>query len=558
MNSTLSQKWLLILAFGIFNLAWLLPNHYLPWVVAYQEFAVFFAGLLLVTVMLLSGRMKLSLAIIGFFLMSAIPLLQLWVGVIYFAGDAWVTFFYLIGFALMLQVGYNLTAPAGERHHLVQLLAAAFIVGAVLSQWIAMRQWLMLPGSIWVADLRFGGRPFANLAQPNNLATLLCMGLAGVLYFYEKQLLSRMVAAVLVGFLLFGVALTQSRTPWAGALSVVVFWGWKSAFHKSRLTVRQILGCLTIYSCYVVALPYVANWLALSSSDAMRAGSLTERLSIWMQLFSSIWHGPLWGYGWGQVNVAQVENSLSYPAALISAHSHNILLDMLVWNGPLLGVLIILGVGGWLFKLCRFAQDSESKFALVAAGFVLVHSLLEYPLEYAFFLFPLGLLLGIVAAERPAKALEVGMPRWLLSIILALFIGVYGWAWREYRIIDEDFRLMRFELARVGKLKAEQSAPDVFLLSQLREFIYFVRTPPVVNMNQEQLDRMRRVVYRFPNFSGFLRYAIALGINGQPDAAREQLLIFRNIYGGHNYGQALVELNAMREQFPQLAAVFNE
>ncbi|UVE18519.1 Wzy polymerase domain-containing protein [Pseudomonas sp. LS44] len=552
MNIYKGQQWLLVLAASALFVAWLLPNHYSPWATAYQEFAAFFSGLLLITAMLLAGPVKVSPALLVFFLLPVIPLLQLGFGLIYFAGDAWITSLYLLGFALMLQVGYHLAARPVSRDFFVRLLAGLFILAAVLSVWIALRQWLLLPGSIWTADLPPGARPFANMGQPNNLATLLCMGLAGVLYVYEKHLLGSVAAGLLACFLLVGVALTQSRAPWPTAIAVVAFWAVKANVYTQRLTLRGLLGWLGVYACCFLVLTQLAEWLLLSDVDVGRSGSVSERWSIWSQLWQDVWRGPWWGYGWNQVAVAQMQGALHFPAPSISLDGHNLLLDLMVWNGPLLGGLIFFGVVVWLAGVGARVRSAESLFALLAAGFILGHSMVEFPFESAFFLFPLGLLLGVAAAEGPQFA--VVMPRWLMGVVLVMCVGLFGWFWREYRIVEEDHRLLRLELARVGTIKAAQPAPDVILLSQLREFIRFARTPPTSGISAFDLDRMGKVVYRYPSISGLLRYVVALGLNGQPAAAREQLMLFRHLYGygQRRHGYAMFELQEMQKQYPKL------
>ncbi|WP_439889446.1 Wzy polymerase domain-containing protein [Pseudomonas sp. MBLB4123] len=531
-----------------FLVAWLLPNHYSPWAVAYQEFAVFLAGILLVSTMLRVGG-RLSPALIGFLLLPVIPLLQMVFGVIYFAGDALIVSLYLFGFALMLQVGYSFPSGSVNHYFFVRSLAGLFVVGGVLSTWIALHQWLQLPSTIWVADLPFGARPYANIGQPNNMATLLCMGLAGGLYLYERRLLNPVTAGLLACFLLFGVALTGSRAPWLAAIAVIVFWGVKSRMYAPRLSVRGLLAWVGVY----LACLSIIGWFSESGVGVARVGSVNERINIWVQLWQEAWRGPWWGYGWNQVPVAQMQGALNYSAPALSLNGHNILLDLMIWNGPLLGGVIFFAIATWLARIAWRVSSAESMFALVAAGFVLAHAVVEFPYEHAYLLFPLGLLLGVAATDG-GQGREFTTPRWLTGVALFVCVGLFGCFWKEYRIIEEDHRLLRMELARVGQLKAAQPAPDVHLLSQLREFIRFVRTPPNSHMSRAELERMRKVVYRYPSISGLLRYVVALGINGQVLVAREQLTLFKRIYGPGQRGhvQAMFELQEMQKQYPEL------
>lgn len=552
MSPDIRLKWLPLFAFAAFLLSWMLPNHNYPWSTAYQEFASFFACLLLLLVIVLTRPLRLPLALAGFFLLPLIPLLQKYFGLIYFAGDAWVAAFYLCGFALMLVTGYNLALKSTSQQFITGLLANLFIVGAVLSLWIGLRQWLVVPASIWEVGMPFGARPSANFAQPNSLATLLCLGLAGVLFFYEKHKLGRLAAGLLAFFLLFGVALTQSRTPWVATIMVAIFWGWKARIYSLRLSLRALWCWIGVYVFCILALSQLAEWLLLYRVDPLGRAQSLERWDLWVQFCHAIWHGPLWGYGWNQVSVAQVAVTLDYPVQIVTQHSHNVLLDLLLWNGPVLGGLIIVCVSLWLLRLSVRARTPESLFAILSAGFLLVHAMLEFPLEYAFFLLPLGLLLGVAeAGQRSVR--EFRIPRLLQGGIFLGACGFFILVWHEYRIIEEDHRLMRFEVARIGDISAEQLAPDVMLLTQLSEYIRFARSPASEGMNRVELEWMRQVAHRYPYPFSLFRYALALALNGQSSMAHEQLLILKGLYGGEYYSACLGELLSMQERYPQLA-----
>lgn len=555
MGSLVKYQGLMSLGCCAFVFAWLMPNHNPPWTSAYQEFVSFFAGLMLLLVIVLSRLTRVTPAILGFVLLASIPLLQWWAGLIFFSGDAWIISVFLLGFALMLMVGYNLALQPESRYFFARLLAAILILGAVLSLWVALRQWLLFPsGSFWVIDLPYGKRPYANLAQPNSLATLLCMGLAGTLYLFERYFINRFSAGLLAAFLFFGVALTQSRTPWVISIAILVFWCWKAYGGRQRLSISALLGWLGFYAFCLLALPGIADALMLAGSDPLARAGSSARLDLWGQLWLAVQQGPFWGYGWGQISVAQVGIATAYPVPrLMAFYSHNIFLDMLLWNGPFLGSLIILCIAVWLWRIVWRARSSESLFALVAVGCVLVHAMFEYPLAYAFFLLPLGLLIGLAAVEGHTLR-EFEMPRGLLGIVLMLAIGLFAWFWKEYRVIDEYYRLSRLEEARVGKLTAGP-VPDVVLIGVPREYIRLVREWPTEGMSDSQLDWMRKAAYRTPSALGLFRYALALGINGRPIDAYEQLKVLRAQHGERAYLQALQEFERKEDQYPQLAAV---
>ncbi|UGV31443.1 Wzy polymerase domain-containing protein [Halopseudomonas aestusnigri] len=541
---------LLISIVVVWLLGWLLPNHYAPWSAFYQDFA-WFASVLLLASILLRKPPGFPLVCSAALVVAAIPIIQFFLGKVYYLGDGILAMLFISGFIFSLIAGYSLSISPGSRLQIAHFLASVLLLSSVLSTWIALRQWFLLTGSIWIADLPPAARPFANLAQPNNLATLLGMGLAAILYFYEKRQLSWFSCSALVTFLLFGMVLTQSRTPWVAAIAICVFWVWKSRSCNTRLRFPTLLLWVLIFGVLVMSLPAIAEFLLLSSSDPMQRMKSLQRWDLYKQFYCAVIHGPLWGYGWNQVSVAQVAITPLYPVALMTEYAHNIVLDLLIWNGPVLGGVIVVVAAIWLGRLAWVARSSEGLFALLAAGFVLTHSMLEYPHAYAYFLLPLGLLLGIAQADdRSTRTFT--MPRGLLGALLLVAAGLGGTIWYEYRVIEEDFRLMRFETANIGNLKAEQSAPNVKLLTQLRELIRFTRTEAVENMSDEEIDWMRQVAHRYPYLPSLFRYSYALALNGRTDEAQAQLLTLRGLYGEEHYRDALSLLQSKQEAYPQL------
>lgn len=549
------RPYLLFFSMFFFLASYLLPNHYLPWVAAYQDFSAFLAMIFLVGVAFAYVNIfYIPVFFLLFFVLAFLPLIHFFCGSVNFFGDAWVSALYLLCFSGALFIGYNFSSSVWLRRNFLSVFFMILLISAIISVWIALGQWLGFRGGLWVADMPPGGRPFANFAQPNNLATFLCMGVAAVWYFYERKVLGVISSAVLVFFLIYGVVLTQSRTPWLGCIVVAAFWLWKAPGYSARLPLYALGIWLGVYVGLVVALPYIADFLYLSVGSLLDRAQALHRWPLWVQLWNAVLEGPIWGYGWSQVSVAQVAISQAYPVPLMVEHSHNILLDLLIWNGPLLGGLIICAIAVWLIRLGMRARSVESIFCLIAVGFVSVHGMLELPLEYAFFLFPVGLLLGVVSGEQ-RSAREWVMPRELVGTVLVFGLGMFVWVWHEYRVIEEDHRLMRFETARIGDLKAEQAAPDVVLLTQLREFIRFARTPATEGMSSEQLEWMRKVAHRYPYPPSLFRYSLALALNNQAAQAYEQLIILRALHGDRHFDEAMQALMQMQANHPQLQGV---
>ena len=251
---------------------------------------------------------------------------------------------------------------------------------------------------------------------------------------------------------------------------------------------------------------------------------------MWHQMLIAIQHEPWVGYGWNQVSVAQITVFLDYPTTEWIEHSHNILLDLIIWNGIPLGIVIILGFSWWLYQLSKLATSIEIIIVLAMIGSVLVHAMLEYPLEYAFFLLPVGFLLGLIQADQlNIKLFKIN--KRAFSVFLFFYLMLYIWIFGEYRVIEKDVELARFELANIGEIHSEKAAPNVILLTQLREQIRFMRTEPKSKMTSEQLKWMKHVAYRYAMPISLYRYAQALALNGQEAEAKRHLLIIQKLYG---------------------------
>lgn len=535
--------YLLMLIFIGCSFAYLLPNHYYPWISAYQDFSSFLVLLVIFTVFL-KNKLILDLKFFVICLIAVIPLIQVMAHKIFFLGDGLVAFIYILSFGLAYLAALNLGRQEDITNYLL-LISSIFIFSSIISLYVILKQWLLLTqGGVWLADLPLGARPFANFAQPNNCATFLCMGLIASLYVYEQKYINQICGTLLASFILFGIALTQSRTAWVFALAFLIWWFWKTKYFQVRLHKYSLAYFVGIFVLFIFMLPYVSNYLGVTiTADAVsRASSGYLRIPMWHQMLLAIQEQPLWGYGWNQVGVAQLSIYLNYPISEWTEHSHNILIDLLIWNGIPIGLAIIGFFTWWLYRLSLLATTIETFIALAMVGAVLVHAMLEYPLDYAFFLLPVGFLLGLVQSyDKTIKIIEI--PRIIVVICFTIFSTLYCWIFYEYQLIEKDVQLVRFESSNIGTLHAKQAAPDVILLSQLREQIRFIRTQPKENMTQEQLAWMKQITYRFSTSAALYRYAQALALNHQPELAKKYLLILEKLHGQKHSLDSLYHVN---------------
>src|SRR5690606_32076970 len=76
-------------------------------------------------------------------------------------------------------------------------------------------------------------------------------------------------------------------------------------------------------------------------------------------------------------------------------HAHNIFIHLLAETGIAGALLLLAGVWAWLRGFQWRNITPEGWWLLALLAIIGIHSLLEYPLWYAYFLGPVALLLGV-------------------------------------------------------------------------------------------------------------------------------------------------------------------
>src|SRR5690606_5609379 len=108
---------------------------------------------------------------------------------------------------------------------------------------------------------------------------------------------------------------------------------------------------LAVYVGMIFTLPLLAEVMGTASSSPVERAQQMARLGLYEQFSNAVLQGPWYGYGWGQGFSAQAAVALEHPHYEPSYYAHNVLLDLLVWNGPILGGGLIIAVVVWLFML---------------------------------------------------------------------------------------------------------------------------------------------------------------------------------------------------------------
>lgn len=447
-----------------------------------------------------------------------IPGLQTLFGLIALPGVAWICTAYITGFCFALLLGAQW--ESNQPGQLGDGLFLAIGIAALVSVGLQLQQWLQIDGiELW----KMGGgpeRPYANFGQPNQLGTFLLWGLLAVGWGWVRHRIGDVVAILMAAFVLFGLALTASRTAWIGlAVLVLGVWYWRKLWANPRVPLA-----VTGLGLYFVLLVATQAWLRsiLLGDTPLPPGYLSPmsgqyRLLAWTAFCDAIWHRPWFGYGWYQVVPAQMAVAAEHPSLYgVFTSTHNIFLDLFVWCGIPLGLAISLALLVWVWKKVRAVCHAEEVILMLFLMVVANHAMLELPLHYAYFLLPVGLVMGVLnirSGESPLffmpRRVSIGV--WFAVTLLFVLIV------RDYTQIEPSQENFRMEKMRIKV--AHLDPPDVLLLTQWREFIEVTRIEPRTNMSAAEIDKIRDVANFFAGPLFIHKLATALALNHRPDEA---------------------------------------
>jgi hypothetical protein len=290
---------------------------------------------------------------------------------------------------------------------------------------------------------------------------------------------------------------------------------------------RSIIAAasLALYLLAVtVALAPTAELLLLNGSYTLDPSRMTagQRPDAWRMFIAAALHHPWFGYGWGQTAFAHFEMASSSPFfGSTFEQSHNLLLDLLLWNGIPLGSVAILLFVGSLVAIAWRVRTSREQILAGSVGVLLVHAMLEYPLHYGYFLLPFGLMVGALLAsakvERIIRVDRLPALGFLTLLVVCLLVTL-----RDYMEVEASFSDLRFEKARIHT-DLPVGPPEVWVLNQMREMIVLGRTEPRAGMTDAEIAWMRDLTMLYPSALNAYALASSYALNGYPDDAQRWL-----------------------------------
>ncbi|MDD2913892.1 MAG: Wzy polymerase domain-containing protein [Gallionella sp.] len=335
----------------------------------------------------------------------AILLLQMALNKIAYADQGLLYILYLLFAALLMLLGARLRVCFGLEKVSITL-AIFLLIGAELSALVGVLQYYRwnTPLSPWVV-LKISGGVFGNLGQANHFANYIALGLISLGLLLQQHKLRVGFVIMLSVPLLFVMSLSGSRSAWLYLLLMVglAWWGARRDVRLLLLLRYSLLlmaGFALMY--WIVQLPFLAG--AGGEVDSLQrlfgaADSGGIRLYLWHESWLMLTHSPWLGVGFGQFAWHHFQLlPVLHPNYITGLYNnaHNLIFQIAAEAG-LAGLLVLFAsLGVWLRGLRRAAPDAAHWWGYAALGVLAIHSLLEYPLWYTYFVAVAAILLGML------------------------------------------------------------------------------------------------------------------------------------------------------------------
>ena len=537
----------------LFSIGWILPTPFTRWF-GFQAEVWIAASSLIAAMTLLWKRggqpWNLPFLVAALAAVSLIPLLQWWAGSIALDGHVWLCSLYLVGFALAVWFGFT-----WERESPGQCLDALFCAIALaaiatvclqVAQWRGISGWWLVPANPL--------RPNGNFGQANLAATFLCWGLCAIAWFTERRRIPWPLSLALAAILLFGIALSNSRTAFLGLIiSIALIFLYRKFWNNKR-----VLWVVAGLALYFLTCVFVIQWINENEFEktVLGASSLSARLQIWSIAIEAIREKPWFGYGWAQTYAAQLAVADRLPAFHEPFNSaHNLVLDLILWNGIPLATLLLGGMGLWLYRRARAINDAETFILCLFIILIANHSMLEYPMHYAFFLLPLGWLIGAFEARSTNQSLmALRLPRSVPLVAVSLMTALLILTEIEYLMVDDAYRIQA--LKSLNATTEPWREPKVRVLGHLVSHLKLEQMDiQQQGLSPRDLENLENVALFAPGPSPMIMVAGTLAMNNQPERARWWLRRVCKVTSEKACSKVQANWKAVGEKHPEIAAI---
>lgn len=356
-----------------------------------------------------------------------------------------------LSWAVMLMLTVTHLKQIYSLETLVTWLTYALLVGGLFNVLVVLMQLIGADQFFWTFALQ-GTSYTGNLAQVNLLSDYLSLAMTSILYLHLKGKVKASTVYLVVFLLLIALSLSGSRMSWLYVLMISIsfyIFGRTNEQAVWRHKAKYLLMLPFIFGLIQLCLPLILAGL-IPSTPAARlaemAGQPSVRLSYIKEALDIAQHHPWFGVGWGQFvwyDLIFADTHAGHTGFV--SHTHNLFVQILVECGVFALLALLIGCVYWVVQLLKQQNTIERWWLLLIGGIIFVHSMLEYPLWYAYFL---GVLVVIVAlADKPIsirgiKPIFIKASAGITIVAAISLIGVTTYQYQQVEFWVQNFSAM--------------------------------------------------------------------------------------------------------------------
>ena len=498
---------------------------------------------------------------------------------------------YLLWAGLLLVLGRYLADTIGLAR-LADVLAAALALGALIGALAALLQWLGVADRVPWIFVRQDGGIGGNLSQSNHHAHYSWLGIASAFYLRGRGYLPRWLLWLLILPISFGSGLGGSRSVFLYPLAVLAALallrrreptGPVAALIVDACLLLPALVLLNFFGAWAAPrIPDFWTWLGhllpmfdLGGAGIKGAGSgmsgarlyesvsgPSERVAILRTGWAAFGEHPWLGQGAGNFPwasfVAAAGNVGDEPIR-VAENAHNIVLQALAEFGAPATAAVIVLMLLWARRFFGRPWELEQFWCGAVLGIGAVHSLLEYPLWYAYFLGPTALLLGATsgtAASLTGRRVTVYLVLAALagsSILTSLrldYARIEAASMQPLAAHPDRERAWQISVDRLKVLHEES------LLSPWVLLTFAILAEPSRQLADDRAALCERAIRFSPARALVTRCAVQLAIAGRDTDAQKLLQSIARAFPAERKATS-DELTKAAGQFPEIAPLMH-
>lgn len=454
------------ISLALLALAWLYPYHYAPWFVAENEFFILLIPCFLSLPLIKNKEFKIN----EFFILPIILLLFSFIQYLllddYFLEDFILVSIYSIFILLILII-----SQLYKKKEYITLILKTIIFLCLINSIIILFQYFKI-NSIFILDHSGAQRFYGNIGQPNHLSTLFMMGIVSNILLYNKKIIKVQVLYIISIYLIFFVFLTGSRT---GVLTLLCVALLGFTFRNKQ----NIKFSMTFFGTLILVFFLSSYLFSQNSRNSVKNINETindSRLALWSDSISSILANPWVGYGINGVRTSRLFGNLNFKNPYVS--SHNLFLDLFLWFGVVGGIILSFYIIIFFIKIIK-DKTYGYEILLFLTPFT-IHSFLEYPFRYLYFLI---LIIPALSLSKNFKIYQISRFTFLiLFLFYTILISIIYLEFKEYS--REAF------FAQSQKCEIFKSLEEPVLMDLMYNY-------SKLYCNTLTEHEMRRVIYRY-------------------------------------------------------------